>query len=203
VDRARWDWAEVERNALFCPTRSPPRAGRSGCSPPQGRLLARRVVEVVAEGAPPGLGAPIYGKLDAEIAAALMGINAVKGVEIGDGFAAAALSGEDNADEMRMGRTGACCSGPTGPAACSAASPPGQPIVARFAVKPTSSILTSRRSVDRHGRDVEVETRGRTTPASASAPSRWARRCWRWCWPTICCGTGRRTPTLRRSEAAA
>jgi chorismate synthase len=165
VDRARWDWAEVERNALFCP--DPVAAARW-----EERLLAVRktgsslgaVIEVVAEGAPPGLGAPIYAKLDAEIAAALMGINAVKGVEIGDGFAAAALSGEDNADEMRMGPDGRVLFGSNRAGGVLGGISTGQPIVARFAVKPTSSILTSRRSVDRHGRDVEVETRGRHDP---------------------------------------
>ena len=165
VDRARWDWAEVERNALFCP--DPVAAARW-----EERLLAVRktgsslgaVIEVVAEGAPPGLGAPIYAKLDAEIAAALMGINAVKGVEIGDGFAAAALSGEDNADEMRMGPDGRVLFGSNRAGGVLGGISTGQPIVARFAVKPTSSILTSRRSVDRQGRDVEVETRGRHDP---------------------------------------
>ena len=111
---------------------------------------AGAVIEVVADGVPPGLGAPIYGKLDADIAAALMSINAVKGVEIGDGFAAAALSGEANADEMRMpdgvvefasNHAGGILGGIS----------TGQPIVARFAVKPTSSILTPRQTVDRTG----------------------------------------------------
>jgi chorismate synthase len=165
VDRANWDWAEVERNALFCP--DPAAAGRW-----EERLLAARkagsslgaVVEVVAEGAPPGLGAPVYGKLDAEIAAALMGINAVKGVEIGEGFAAAALSGEDNADELRMGEGGRVLFGSNRAGGVLGGISTGQPIVARFAVKPTSSILTPRRSVDRHGREVEVETRGRHDP---------------------------------------
>ncbi len=165
VDRARWDWAAVERNALFCP--DPVAAERW-----EERLLAARkagsslgaVVEVVAEGAPPGLGAPVYGKLDAEIAAALMGINAVKGVEIGDGFAAAALSGEDNADELRMGDDGRVLFGSNRAGGVLGGISTGQPIVARFAVKPTSSILTPRQGVDRHGRDVDVETRGRHDP---------------------------------------
>ncbi len=165
VDRARWDWAAVESNALFCP--DPVAAARW-----EERLLAARkagsslgaVVEVVAEGAPPGLGAPVYSKLDADIAAALMGINAVKGVEIGDGFAAAALSGEDNADEMRMGADGRVLFGSNRAGGVLGGISTGQPIVARFAVKPTSSILSTRRSVDRHGRDVEVETRGRHDP---------------------------------------
>jgi chorismate synthase len=121
------------------------------------------VIEVVADGVPPGLGAPIYGKLDAEIAGALMSINAVKGVEIGEGFAAAALSGEANADEMRMhdglvefdsNHAGGILGGIS----------TGQPIVARFAVKPTSSILSPRHSVDRAGHDIEIVTKGRHDP---------------------------------------
>ncbi len=165
VDRANWDWAAVENNDLFCP--DPAAAARW-----EERLLAARkagsslgaVVEVVAEGAPPGLGAPVYGKLDADIAAALMGINAVKGVEIGEGFAAAALSGEENADEMRMGPGGRVVFGSNRAGGVLGGISTGQPIVARFAVKPTSSILTPRRGVDRHGREVEVETRGRHDP---------------------------------------
>jgi chorismate synthase len=121
------------------------------------------VIEVVAEGVPPGLGAPVYAKLDAEIAAALMSINAVKGVEIGDGFAAAELSGEENADEMRMdgnevrflaNHAGGILGGIS----------TGQPIVARFAVKPTSSILAPRRTVDIEGHDTEIMTKGRHDP---------------------------------------
>jgi chorismate synthase len=165
VDRARWDWAAVEENELFCP--DPIAAARWA-----ERLLAVRkagsslgaVIEVVAEGLPPGLGAPIYGKLDADIAAALMGINAVKGVEIGDGFAAAALSGEANADEMRMGPEGEVLFGANHAGGVLGGISTGQPIVARFAVKPTSSILTPRNSVDRHGREVEVLTKGRHDP---------------------------------------
>jgi len=111
----------------------------------------------------PGLGAPVYGKLDADIAAALMSINAVKGVEIGDGFAAAAARGEDNADEMRMDEDRVVflanhAGGILGGIAT------GQPIVARFAVKPTSSILTPVRGVDRAGAEVELVTKGRHDP---------------------------------------
>ncbi len=112
---------------------------------------------------PAGWGAPIYGKLDGELAAALMSINAAKGVEIGAGFASAALSGEDNADEMRMG--------PDGPVFLSnhaggvlGGISTGQPIVARVAFKPTSSILTPRRSIDEDGNEVEIRTTGRHDP---------------------------------------
>ncbi|NKC29799.1 chorismate synthase [Falsiroseomonas selenitidurans] len=165
VDRGRFDWAQVDQNPFFCP--DPEAAARW-----ETRLTAARksgsslgaVVEVVAEGVPPGLGAPIYGKLDADLAAALMSINAVKGVEIGDGFAAAALSGEGNADEMRMGPDGQVLFGSNHAGGILGGISTGQPIVARFAVKPTSSILTPRQSVDRFGQDAEVLTKGRHDP---------------------------------------
>jgi chorismate synthase len=121
------------------------------------------VIEVVAEGAVPGLGAPIYSKLDADIAAALMSINAVKGVEIGEGFAAASLSGEANSDEMRM-RDGVVEFASNHAGGILGGISTGQPIVARFAVKPTSSILTPRQSVDRTGQDIEISTKGRHDP---------------------------------------
>jgi len=164
IDRSRWDWDAVDANPFFCPD---PVAAIAW----EEMLAAVRkagsavgaVIEIVAEGVPAGLGAPIYAKLDADLAAALMGINAVKGVEIGDGFAAAALSGEDNADEMRMvDRQVTFGSNHAGGVLGGIST--GQPIVARFAVKPTSSILTPRQSVDRHGQDVDVSTRGRHDP---------------------------------------
>lgn len=164
IDRTRWDWSAVDQNSFFCP--DPGAAAewetmltsvrKSGSS-------VGAVIEVVAEGVPPGLGAPIYGKLDADLAAALMSINAVKGVEIGDGFAAAALSGEANADEMRM-RDGLVDFGSNHAGGILGGISTGQPIVARFAVKPTSSILTPRHAVDRSGQDVEVSTKGRHDP---------------------------------------
>jgi chorismate synthase len=122
------------------------------------------IIELVAEGVPAGWGAPIYGKLDAELASALMSINAVKGVEIGDGMASAALSGEDNADEMRMGNDGkpVFLSNHAGGILGGISS--GQPVVARFAVKPTSSILTPRRTIDRAGNETEILTKGRHDP---------------------------------------
>ena len=165
VDRGAWNWDEVDRNPLFCP--DPVAAERW-----ERTLLAVRkagssvgaVIEVVAEGVPPGLGAPVYGKLDADIAAALMGINAVKGVEVGDGFSAAELSGEENADEMRMapGGTVRFLSNHAGGVLGGIST--GQPVVARFAVKPTSSILSPRRSVGRGGEELDVATRGRHDP---------------------------------------
>jgi len=122
------------------------------------------VVEIVAEGVPVGWGAPIYGKLDSELASALMSVNAVKGVEIGDGFAAAELSGEENADEMRVGNDGrpAFLSNHAGGILGGIAT--GQPIVARFAVKPTSSILSPRRTITSAGEDAEIVTKGRHDP---------------------------------------
>ena len=122
------------------------------------------VIEVVAEGVPAGLGAPIYGKLDGDLAAALMGINAVKGVEIGAGFAAAALSGEENADEMRMGNDGKPRFLSNNAGGILGGISTGQPVVARFAVKPTSSILTPRRTVDRYGRETEIVNQGPPRP---------------------------------------
>jgi chorismate synthase len=122
------------------------------------------IIEIVAEGAPAGLGAPLYGKLDQDIASALMSINAVKGVEIGEGFAAAALSGEDNADEMRIGPDGAPVFLSNHAGGILGGISTGQPIVARFAVKPTSSILKPRRTIDSLGQDVEITTKGRHDP---------------------------------------
>ncbi len=122
------------------------------------------VIEVVAEGVPVGLGAPVYGKLDGDLAAALMGINAVKGVEIGAGFGAAALSGEENADEIRIGRDGKPVFLSNNAGGILGGISTGQPIVARFAVKPTSSILTPRRTVDRFGTETEISTKGRHDP---------------------------------------
>jgi chorismate synthase len=164
IDPARRDWAEVARNPFFCPDAEAARAWedylgevrKSGSS-------VGAVIELVADGVPAGLGAPLYGKLDAELAAALMSINAVKGVEIGDGFAAAALSGEENADEMRM-QDGQVAFASNHAGGILGGISTGQPIVARFAVKPTSSILTPRHSVTRDGADTEVSTRGRHDP---------------------------------------
>ncbi len=165
VDPARWDWAAVEANAFFCPDPVAALNWESELTAirKQGSSIGA-VIEVVAEGVPPGLGAPIYGKLDADLAAALMSINAVKGVEIGDGFAAAMLRGEDNADEMRIGPDGAVVFLSNHAGGVLGGISSGQPLVARFAVKPTSSILTPRRSVDAAGEETEVSTRGRHDP---------------------------------------
>ncbi len=164
IERARWDWEAVAQNPFFCPDAVAAVAWEGildGIRKAGSSIGA--VLEVVAQGVPPGLGAPIYGKLDADIAGALMSINAVKGVEIGDGFAAAALSGEENADEMRMegGRIGFLANHAGGILGGIAT---GQDIVARFAVKPTSSILTPMRSVSAAGENAEVFTKGRHDP---------------------------------------
>jgi chorismate synthase len=165
IDRARWDWNEVDRNPFFCPDAEAARemegyldgVRKSGSS-------IGALIEVVADGVPAGWGAPIYGKLDADLAGALMSINAVKAVEIGDGMAVAGLSGEENADEMRMGNDGKPVFLANHAGGVLGGISTGQPIVARFAVKPTSSILTPRNSIDRAGRDVEVSTKGRHDP---------------------------------------
>jgi chorismate synthase len=120
------------------------------------------VVEVVADGVPAGLGAPVYGKLDADIAAALMSINAVKGVEIGNGFAAAPIRGEQNADEMRAGNDGRPVFLSNHAGGILGGISTGQPVVARFAVKPTSSMLAPMRGVTRSGEDIEVITKAAT-----------------------------------------
>ncbi len=165
IDPTRWDWAEVDRNPFFCP--DPVAAAewaeyletirKNGSS-------VGAVVEVRAEGVPVGLGAPLYGKLDQDIAGALMSINAAKGVEIGNGFEAANLSGEENADEMRLGETGEPVFLSNHAGGILGGISTGETIVARFAVKPTSSILTERRSITRTGEEVNVMTKGRHDP---------------------------------------
>jgi chorismate synthase len=165
IERARWNWNEVERNPFFCPDAEKAKFFEGYLDEIRKRgSSVGAVIEVVADGVPVGLGAPIYGKLDGDLAAALMGINAVKGVEIGAGFAAAALSGEENADEMRIGNDGKPVFLSNHAGGILGGISTGQPIVCRFAVKPTSSILTPRRTVDRYGAETEISTRGRHDP---------------------------------------
>ncbi|MBO0903560.1 chorismate synthase [Jiella sonneratiae] len=165
VDRSRWDWDEVPRNPFFCPdAETATRWAEELDAVRKSGSSIGAVVEIVAEGVPAGLGAPIYGKLDADIASGLMSINAVKGVEIGEGFAAAALSGEENADEMRPGPDGRPQFLSNHAGGILGGISTGQAVVARFAVKPTSSILTPRRSVDAGGNAVDVMTKGRHDP---------------------------------------
>ncbi|MGN6310315.1 MAG: chorismate synthase [Xanthobacteraceae bacterium] len=164
IDREKWDWDEVARNPFFCPDKDKAAffEGYLDSIRKSGSSIGA-VIEVVAEGVPAGLGAPIYGKLDSDLATAMMSINAVKGVEIGEGFNAAALSGEENADEMRMGNNGpAFLSNHAGGILGGIST--GQPVVARFAVKPTSSILSPRRTIDRSGADTDILTKGRHDP---------------------------------------
>jgi chorismate synthase len=164
IVRARWDWDETRSNPFWCPDaamvpvweahlESVRKAGSS----------TGAIIEVEAVGAPAGWGAPVYGKLDAELAGALLSINAAKGVEIGAGFAAAALSGEENADEMRAGNDGPIFLSNHAGGVLGGIST-GQPIVARVAFKPTSSILTPRRSINEAGEEIELRTRGRHDP---------------------------------------
>ena len=164
IDRDRWDWARIDENPFFCPDPVMAQTWETYLSAVRkSGSSAGAVIEVVADGVSPGLGAPIYGKLDADLAGALMSINAVKGVEIGEGFAAAALTGEANADEMRM-RDGLVEFGSNHAGGILGGISTGQPIVARFAVKPTSSILSPRQSVDRLGNEIEIVTKGRHDP---------------------------------------
>jgi chorismate synthase len=164
VDRARFDMAQVEANPFWCP--DPVAAGEWAAYLDDLRLnhnSVGAVIEVVATGVPAGLGAPLYAKMDSDLAAAMMSINAVKAVEIGDGMATAALTGVENADEIRMG--------PNGPEYLSnhaggilGGITTGQPVVCRFAVKPTSSILTPRQTVTSKGAEVDLITKGRHDP---------------------------------------
>lgn len=165
INRDRWSWDEVENNPFFCPDadRAAFYADYLDEIRKEGSSIGA-VIEIVAEGVPAGLGAPLYGKLDADIASALMGINAVKGVEIGEGFEAAALRGEENADEMRIGNDGRPLFLSNHAGGILGGISTGEPVVARFAVKPTSSILIPRRSLDSAGHEVDVRTTGRHDP---------------------------------------
>jgi len=164
MDRARFDAAQIDANPFFCP--DPVAAVEWAAYLDELRLSHNSVgavIEVVATGVPAGLGAPLYAKLDSDLASGMMSINAVKAVEIGDGMAAAALTGVENADEIRMG--------PEGPEYLSnhaggilGGISTGQPVVCRFAVKPTSSILTPRRTVNTAGDEVDLITKGRHDP---------------------------------------
>ncbi len=160
-----YDWAEAEQNDFFCPHKATAEAfagdldkiRKSGSS-------VGAVIEIIATGVPVGWGAPIYGKLDQDLASAMMSINAVKAVEIGDGMAVAALSGEENADEIRIDNDGKPRFLSNHAGGVLGGISTGQPIVCRFAVKPTSSILTPRRTIDRTGTETEILTKGRHDP---------------------------------------
>jgi len=165
IDRSKWSWDEVNNNPFFCPDAQAAamwedyldgirKAGSS----------VGAIVEVVAEGVPAGLGAPVCGKLDNELASALMSINAVKGVEIGDGFATAAMTGEENADEMRADNDGKPVFLANHAGGILGGISTGQPVIARFAVKPTSSILSPRKTIDKKGAETDITTKGRHDP---------------------------------------
>ncbi|MBV7394826.1 chorismate synthase [Mameliella sediminis] len=164
IDRARFDDAQIDANPFWCPDAKAAEdwaiylddLRKSGES-------VGAVVEVVARRAPAGLGAPIYGKLDTDLAAAMMSINAVKGVEIGEGMASAALTGSQNADEIYMGEDGPVYSSNHAGGILGGIST-GQEIVVRFAVKPTSSILTPRKTITLTGEETEIVTKGRHDP---------------------------------------
>ena len=164
IDPARMDWDETLKNPFWAPDAAIvpiweehlEKVRKAGSS-------TGAIVAVEARGVPPGWGAPIYGKLDAELAAAFMSINAAKGVEIGAGFASAALSGEENADEMRAGSDGPTFLANNAGGVMGGIST-GQPVFARVAFKPTSSILTERRTVDEAGREIDLRTKGRHDP---------------------------------------
>jgi chorismate synthase len=164
VDRSRWDWEETQNNPFWSPD-----AAMVGAWEEHLEAIRKAgsstgaVVEVEAVGVPAGWGAPVYGKLDAELAGALMSINAAKGVEIGSGFAAAALTGEENADEMRAGNDGPLFLSNNAGGILGGIST-GQSVVARVAFKPTSSILTPRRTINEAGEEIEMRTKGRHDP---------------------------------------
>ncbi|MCJ9673326.1 chorismate synthase, partial [Neorhizobium sp. SHOUNA12B] len=165
INRANWDWDQVGQNPFFCPDAAMVPVWEDyldGIRKAGSSIGA--VVEVIAEGVPAGLGAPVYGKLDQDIASLLMSINAVKGVEIGDGFGVAELSGEEDADEMRMGNDGKRIFLSNHAGGILGGISTGEAVVARFAIKPTSSILTEQRSIDVDGNNVEVRTKGRHDP---------------------------------------
>ncbi|MEM7742104.1 MAG: chorismate synthase [Pseudomonadota bacterium] len=164
IDRAAWDWGQIEENPFWTPD---PAAAEDWAAylddlRKSGNSVGA-VIEVVGSGVPPGLGAPIYAKLDSDLAAAMMSINAVKGVEIGAGMAAAALTGVENADEMAWGNDGARFLSNEAGGVLGGIST-GQDVVVRFAVKPTSSILTPRQTIDKEGNRTEIVTKGRHDP---------------------------------------
>jgi chorismate synthase len=164
IDRARFDWDEIDRNPFWTPDAEAATTWaeyldglrKSGSS-------VGAVIEVVARGVPAGLGAPIYAKLDTDLAAAMMSINAVKGVEIGEGMSAAMLTGELNADEISMEPDGPVYSSNHAGGILGGIST-GQDVVVRFAVKPTSSILTTRKTITKQGEATEIITKGRHDP---------------------------------------
>ena len=164
IERNNFDWDEIEKNAFWTPDAKAAEDWAIYLDElRKSHDSVGAVIEVVARGVPAGLGAPIYGKLDTDLAAAMMSINAVKGVEIGDGMAAAALTGSENADEIYMGNNGHYF-GSNHAGGILGGISTGQDLIVRFAVKPTSSILTPRNSIKKNGEPIEVITKGRHDP---------------------------------------
>ncbi|MBC9246177.1 chorismate synthase [Paracoccus sp. 11-3] len=164
LDRANFDSSAIADNPFFLPDAGAVDAWADyldGIRKDQNSVGA--AVEVLIEGCPPGLGAPVYAKLDTDLAAAMMSINAVKGVEIGEGMGAAALTGTENADEIRMGNDGPIFNSNHAGGILGGIST-GQPILVRFSVKPTSSITTPRKTINQHGEDIDLITKGRHDP---------------------------------------
>jgi chorismate synthase len=164
VEYKNWDWSQIDQNPFWCPdAQAASRWASSLDAIRKNGSSTGAVIEVTASGVPAGWGAPIYKKLDADLASAMMSINAVKGVEIGSGFAAATLRGEENADRMRMeGNEVTFLSNHAGGILGGISS--GQPIVVRFAVKPTSSILSEVETIDKQGKNTTISTKGRHDP---------------------------------------
>ncbi|MFO6464988.1 chorismate synthase [Jannaschia sp. KMU-145] len=165
IDRARFDWDEIARNDFWCPdpVAAAEMADHLDWLRKDDHNSVGAIIECVARGMPAGLGAPVYGKLDTDLAAAMMSINAVKGVEIGEGMQAARLTGRDNADEISMGPDGPAYSSNHAGGVLGGIST-GQDVVVRFAVKPTSSILSERRTITKSGEDTIIVTKGRHDP---------------------------------------
>ena len=165
IDRAAFDDGAIDQNPFFCPDAAAATRWEALVDDARkGGSSLGAVVECVADGVPPGWGAPIYAKLDADLAAAMMAINAVKGVEIGDGFAAARARGEQNGDAMRRGDDGRPAFLSNHAGGIMGGISTGQPIVVRIAFKPTASILTPMETVDRAGAETQIATRGRHDP---------------------------------------
>ncbi len=165
INRENWSWKEIGNNPFFCPDKKAVSVWEDYLDDIRKKgSSAGAIIEVIASGVPAGLGEPIYDKLDSDLARAMMSINAVKGVEIGDGFAAATLSGEENSDDMRAGKKGAPTFLSNHAGGILGGISTGQDIVARFAVKPTSSILQPKKTVDRQGKNTDITTKGRHDP---------------------------------------
>jgi len=165
IDRSAWDWDEVERNPFWCPdVKAAEKWEEMLETVRKDGLSLGAVVEIVATGVPAGLGEPVYDKLDGDLARAMMTINAVKGVEIGAGFGVAAMTGAQNADEMRAGRDKNPVFLSNNAGGVLGGLSTGQDIIVRFAVKPTSSILKPLRTVDIKGEETEIITKGRHDP---------------------------------------